>query len=195
MPPAVNRSGDWSETRPEWGLSGNASFIIGRRNLTLNVNLNGRAFLNSYDHTDDPKGIYLESILMGPMIVGQWINTEHYFSTTDPEIFGSGNKIYHNIVGNIGVMSGPQSDLRVGLPIQTTTNGKINFHEPLRLCVLIEAPRKQILDIINRNTSLKSLCENEWVRFFSIETLNSIEVFAYKPSNGWKILKEDEYLT
>ena len=82
---------------------------------------------------------------MGPMIVGQWINTEHYFSTTDPEIFGSGNKIYHNIVGNIGVMSGPQSDLRVGLPIQTTTSGKINFHEPLRLCVLIETPRKQIM--------------------------------------------------
>ena len=92
-------------------------------------------------------------------------------------------------------MSGPQSDLRVGLPIQTTTNGKIKFHEPLRLCVLIEAPRKQILDIINRNTSLKSLCENEWVRFFSIETLNSIEVFVYKPSNGWEILNEDEYLT
>ena len=163
--------------------------------MTRNVNLNGRAFLNSYDYTDDPKGIYLEGILMGPMIVGQWINAEHYFSTTDPEIFGSGNKIYHNIDGNIGVMSGPQSDLRVGLPIQTTTNGKINFHEPLRLCVLIEAPRKQILDIINRNISLKSLCKNEWVRFFSIETLNSIEVFAYKPSNGWEILKEDEYLT
>ena len=30
---------------------------------------------------------------------------------------------------------------------------------------------------------------------FSIETLNSIEVFAYKPTNGWEILKEDEYLT
>ena len=191
----LRRSGDWSETRPEWGLSGNASFIVGRRNLTLNVNLNGRAFLNSYDYTDDPKGIYLESILTGPMIVGQWINAEHYFSTTDPEIFGSGNKIYHNIVGNIGVMSGPQSDLRVGLPIQTTTNGKIKFHEPLRLCVLIEAPRKQILHIINRNTSLKLLCENEWVRFFSIETSNSIEVFAYKPTNGWEIFKEDEYLT
>ena len=42
---------------------------------------------------------------------------------------------------------------------------------------------------------LKLLCENEWVRFFSIETSNSIEVFAYKPTNGWEIFKEDEYLT
>ena len=83
----------------------------------------------------------------------------------------------------------------MGLPIQPTTSGKINFHEPLRLCVLIEAPRKQILDVIKRNTSLKLLCENEWVRFFSIETINSIEVFAYKPTIGWEMLKEDEYLT
>jgi len=181
----IRRSGDWSETRPEWGLSGNASFIIGRRDLTLNVNLNGRTFLNSYDYTKDPEGAFLQGIMMGPLIVGQWINAEHYFSTTDPEIFGSGNKIYHNIVGNVGVMSGPQSDLRVGLPLQTTTIGEINFHEPLRLCVFVEAPRKIIQDIINRQASLKSLCQNEWIHLFSIEYSINTEIFRYTAVNGW----------
>ena len=181
----LRRSGDWSETRPEWGLSGNASFIIGKRSLTIDINLKGRAFLNSYDHTKDPDGALLEGILMGPMIVGQWINAEHYFSTTDPEIFGSGNKIYHNVVGNIGVMSGPQSDLRVGLPIQTTTNGENIFHEPLRLCVFIDAPRKEILNIIKRQESLRLLFDNEWVRLFSIEKLTKTEIFLYKSIEGW----------
>ncbi len=181
----LRRSGDWSETRPEWGLSGNASFIIGQRSLTIDVNLKGRAFLNSYDHTKDPDDTLLEGILMGPMIVGQWINAEHYFSTTDPEIFGSGNKIYHNVVGNIGVMSGPQSDLRVGLPTQTTTNGENLFHEPLRLCVFIDAPRKKILRIIKRQVSLRILFDNEWVRLFSIEKQTKTEIFVYKPLEGW----------
>ena len=181
----LRRSGDWSETRPEWGLSGNASFIIGKRSLTLDTDLKGRAFLNSYDHTIDPDGTLLEGILMGPMIVGQWINAEHYFSTTDPEIFGSGSKIYHNVVGNIGVMSGPQSDLRVGLPIQTTKNGENFFHEPLRLCVFIDAPRKLILSIIKRQDTLKLLFDNEWVRLFSIEKRTETEIFVYKARQGW----------
>jgi hypothetical protein len=47
---------DWTQVRPEWGLSKNASFIIGRRALTRGVDLGGRAFMHSYDHRLDPRG-------------------------------------------------------------------------------------------------------------------------------------------
>ncbi|MBI3606845.1 MAG: DUF2309 domain-containing protein [Nitrospirae bacterium] len=71
------RSGDWSQVRPEWGLSGNAAFIIGRRALTLGVDLGGRAFLHSYDYREDATGRLLEIVMTGPQVVGQWINMEH----------------------------------------------------------------------------------------------------------------------
>ena len=117
------RSGDWSQVRPEWGLSGNSAFIIGRRDLTRGIHLEGRVFLHSYDYREDSTGRLLEIVMTGPQVVGQWINMEHYFSTTDQEVYGSGSKIYHNVVGRFGVMSGPQSDLRTGLAWQTVMTG------------------------------------------------------------------------
>ena len=74
------RTMDWANTRPEWGLSGNAAFLVGRRSLTKEVNLQGRVFLHSYDPEQDPEGKILEKIMTAPLIVGEWINMEHYFS-------------------------------------------------------------------------------------------------------------------
>ena len=82
--------------------------------------------------------------MTGPQVVGQWINMEHYFSTVDQEIYGSGSKIYHNVVGRLGIMAGPQSDLRTGLAWQTVMDGPRPYHEPMRLLTLIEAPRERI---------------------------------------------------
>ncbi len=179
------RSGDWSETRPEWGLSGNACFIIGRRTLTKDLNLKGRSFLNSHDYRMDPKGTLLEGIFMGPMVVGQWINAEHYFSATDPEIFGSGSKIYHNVVGRIGIMSGPQSDLRTGLALQSVANGDMTYHEPLRLSVIVEAPLQRILEIVERQPILKQLCDNEWIHLMAIDHESESILYRYCPKKIW----------
>ena len=179
------RSADWCETRPEWGLSGNASFIIGRRELTREINLEGRAFLNSHDYRLDPTGALLEGILMGPMVVGQWINSEHYFSATDPEIYGSGSKIYHNVVGRIGIMSGPQSDLRTGLALQSVASGDITYHEPLRLFVAVEAPRERISEIIERQSVLKQLCKNEWIHLMAIDNDSDKKLYLYQVEQGW----------
>ena len=40
------RSDDWANPRPEWGLSSNVGFIIGRRSLTQGLSLDGRVFLH-----------------------------------------------------------------------------------------------------------------------------------------------------
>jgi len=67
---------DWSQVRPEWGLSGNFAMVIGRRSLTKNANLRGKVFLHSYDYRLDRKGFILENILSGPdrkgFIITMW---------------------------------------------------------------------------------------------------------------------------
>jgi uncharacterized protein YbcC (UPF0753/DUF2309 family) len=96
---AQRNSMDWSQVRPEWGLSRNVYFVIGRRHLTKSAMLDGRAFLHSYDYRVDPKRRLLETILTGPLVVGQWINMEHYFSTVDNDCFGSGSKVNQTLPG------------------------------------------------------------------------------------------------
>jgi len=179
------RAGDWSETRPEWGLAGNAAFIIGGRALTKDINLEGRVFLNSHDYRLDSTGALLEGLMMGPMVVGQWINAEYYFSATDTEVYGSGSKIYHNVVGRIGIMSGPQSDLRSGLAWQSMMNGDQVYHEPLRLFVAIEAPRDRILEIVDRQPILKQLCDNEWIHLLAIDHESDNKLYLYRAQKGW----------
>jgi uncharacterized protein YbcC (UPF0753/DUF2309 family) len=178
------RSGDWSQVRPEWGLSGNAVFVIGRRELTRGVDLAGRAFLHSYDYRGDASGRLLEIVMTGPQVVGQWINMEHYFSTVDPEVYGAGSKIYHNVVGRFGVMSGPQSDLRTGLAWQTVMDGPRPYHEAMRLLTLIEAPRDLILQIVRRHRVLRNLYDNEWVRLLALDP-DEGNFFYYLPEQGW----------
>ena len=161
---ALRNAMDWSQVRPEWGLSRNAYFIIGRRSLTKTFSLDGRAFLHSYDYRVDSTLLLLENILTGPLVVGQWINMEHYFSTVDNENYGSGSKVYHNVAGRFGVMTGNQSDLRTGLPAQTVLADGRPFHQPMRLITVIEAPFDHVVKAIYRVSSVKSLMHKGWIR-------------------------------
>ncbi len=160
---------DWSQVRPEWGLSGNAYFIIGRRSLTRSETLDGRAFLHSYDYRLDPNRRLLENILTGPLVVGQWINMEHYFSTVDNERFGSGSKVYHNVAGRFGVMTGNLSDLRTGLPSQTVLDRGQPYHQPMRLITVIEAPFAQAENAVEDVVAVKQLVRNGWIRLLIID--------------------------
>jgi len=155
---------DWSQVRPEWGLSRNAAFVIGRRHITQKLDLEGRAFLHSYDYRCDRKGRLLENILSGPLVVGQWINMEHYFSAVDNAHYGSGSKVYHNIAGRFGVMTGNLSDLRTGLPAQTVLKDGMPYHEPLRLLTVIEAPFEHARRAIDNVANVRNLVRNGWVR-------------------------------
>ena len=178
------RSVDWSQVRPEWGLSSNTAFVLGRRDLTKGLDLGGRVFLQSYDYRDDPSSRLLEVLMTGPQVVAQWINMEHYFSTVDNEVYGSGSKIYHNVVGRFGIMSGPWSDLRLGLALQTVMNGDVPYHEPMRLLSVIEAPRERIVKIIERHEVLRQFFHNEWVHLVALEPEDG-RFYRYEPTGEW----------
>jgi len=162
---AHRRASDWAETRPEWGLAGNASFIIGPRALTSGLNLEARSFLHTYDWEKDPNGEKLEAIFQGPMVVTQWINNHYYFAAVDNDRFGSGTKVTHNVTGKYGVVQGNGGDLKSGLPLESLTeDDNLLQHLPLRLTVLVYAPKTRVEKIISEHPeSLGKLVKNEWI--------------------------------
>jgi uncharacterized protein YbcC (UPF0753/DUF2309 family) len=188
---SLRRSMDWSEVRPEWGLAGNTSFIIGPRHLSKGLDLSNRAFMHSYDWTQDSNGLLLETIMTAPMVVTQWINSQYYFSTVDNVNFGSGSKITHNIVGNFGVMQGNASDLYTGLALQSVMSADDElYHRPLRLRVFIFSPIERVKKIISKNTILQNLFYNEWIRLVVLDP-NTNELSSLISQDHWKILKSD----
>ncbi|MCO6435121.1 DUF2309 domain-containing protein [Nitrosomonas nitrosa] len=152
------RARDFSQARPELGHATNASAIVGRRSITQGAFFDRRAFLISYDPTQDPEGKILEGILLAVGPVGAGINLEYYFSTVNNERFGCGTKVPHNVVGFFGIMEGTSSDLRTGLPRQM-----IEIHEAVRLLVLIEAKIEIVGQIYERQASLRELIGGGWI--------------------------------
>src|SRR3569832_1658482 len=169
---------DWSQVRPEWGLSGNAYFVIATRDLTQGMSLEGRAFLHSYDYRIDERRRLLETILSGPLVVGQWINLEHYFSTVDNDRFGSGSTVYHNVAGRFGVMTCNLCDLRTGLPSQTVLDNGLPYHQPIRLITVIEAPFEHARAAIEAVAPVKNLVRNGWIRLMVVDP-EAAAVFIY----------------
>ena len=166
----LERTKDWSQVRPEWGLANNASFIVAPRHRTAHLNLQGRSFLHDYNWAEDKGFKVLELIMTAPMIVTHWINLQYYASVTDNLKYGSGNKVLHNVVGgNIGVFEGNGGDLRIGLSMQSLHDGKQWMHQPLRLSVYIEAPQSAIQEIVNQHQFVKNLIDNNWLYLFSLD--------------------------
>jgi uncharacterized protein YbcC (UPF0753/DUF2309 family) len=162
------RSRDWAQVRPEWGLAGNAAFIGAPRERTRGLDLGGRAFLHDYDwRKDDGFGV-LELIMTAPMVVASWINLQYYGSTVNNRAFGSGNKVLHNVVGQLGVIEGNAGDLKVGLSWQSVHDGERFVHEPLRLSVFIEAPEDALNHVIATHTGVRQLVDNGWVHLFAL---------------------------
>ncbi|AUC94264.1 DUF2309 domain-containing protein [Bradyrhizobium sp. SK17] len=162
------RSRDWAQVRPEWGLAGNAAFIAAPRERTRGLDLAGRAFLHDYDWQKDAGFSVLELIMTAPMVVASWINLQYYASTVNNRAFGSGNKLLHNVVGQLGVLEGNTGDLKVGLPWQSVHDGTRFVHEPLRLTVFIEAPEDALNRVIEAHASVRQLIDNGWVHLFRL---------------------------
>ncbi len=178
------RARDWAELRPEWALAGCQAFVAAPRSRTAGRNLAGRAFLHDYDwRRDDGFGV-LELIMTAPVVVASWISLQYYGSTVAPQVFGAGNKLLHNVTGGIGVVEGNGGLLRAGLPWQSVHDGGRLVHEPLRLSVLIEAPRAAITDILERHPQVRALFDNGWLHLFALDDEGRMD-WRYAGDLGW----------
>jgi hypothetical protein len=182
---AVKRSRNWAEVRPEWGLAGNAMFVVAPRERTRQLDFEGRAFLHDYRFDDDADHAILEAIMTGAVVVGHWINFQYYASTVDNARYGCGDKVLHNIVGgHLGVLEGNGGDLRIGLSLQSLNDGERWVHAPLRLAVFIEASRDAIDGVLAKHSRVRELVDNEWLHLFQLDVAERA-VYARK-AGGWK---------
>ena len=158
------RAIDIAQPRPEYGHSSNALAIVGRRDLTHGLFLNRRSFLLSYDWTTDPTGEILAQVVLGGVPVAVNINMDYYFSCVDNENFGCGSKLPLNMTSLLGVMTGSQGDLRIGLARQM-----VEIHEPIRNLTLIEAPLDKVKKLFDTHPRLKNILYNHWMKLVVID--------------------------
>lgn len=159
------RAEDLAQVRPEWGHATNAIAIVGRRGLTRGLYLDRRAFLVSYEPSEDDEELGTLAAILGAVVpVCAGINLEYYFSRVDNVGWGSGTKLPHNVTSLIGVMDGSASDLRTGLPWQM-----VEFHEPVRLLLVVEADAGRLARLLDRGGDVGRLCRNGWVQLAAID--------------------------
>jgi uncharacterized protein YbcC (UPF0753/DUF2309 family) len=170
------RSVSLFQPRPELGHGSNALCIIGRRDMTKNIFLDRRAFLNSYDYRIDPDGALLKNVIspIGPVCGG--INLEYYFSRIDNLKLGAGTKLPHNVMGLIGVANSSDGDLRPGLPLQM-----IEVHDPIRLLVIVEQTPEIINKVLEENPAIKDWYYKNWIHLVA---MNPNDKIMYKYDKG-----------
>lgn len=157
------RSVSLFEPRPELNHATNALCVVGGRELTKDLFLDRRSFLNSYNYKMDPDGKYLFSILKAAAPVCGGINLEYYFSRVDNQKLGAGTKLPHNVMGLFGVANGIDGDLRPGLPSQM-----IEVHDPIRLLIIVEHHTDVVLKTIQFAPETYEWFKNEWVHLVVI---------------------------
>lgn len=175
------RAIDIAQVRPEWGLANNAALIAAPRSRTAGLKLDGRVFLHDYDAASDPEDKVLTLILCAPVVVASWINLQYYASRVNPEHYGAGNKVLHNVVGGIGVFEGNGGDLKVGLPRQSIHDGENFVHEPRRLAVYLEADPSRISAVLQVQPGVRQLFDHGWLHLFALQESGC---YRYRP-RGW----------
>lgn len=164
------RAADWAQVRPEWALADNAALVMAPRSRTRHLDLGGRVFLHDYHSADDTDGSLLAQLLHAPMQVAAWINLQYYASVVDPDQFGGGDKVLHDVVGGrLGVREGQSGDLRFGLPRQSVHDGSRWRHTPLRLSVFVAADAERIDRALAASEPARQLVENGWLHLFRVD--------------------------
>ncbi len=163
----LKRSLSLFETRPEMGHTNVALAIVGKRESSYGLNLNRRSFLQSYDRLLDPDGVILAQTLGAVIPVCSGINLDYFFSRVDNLRFGAGSKLPQNIVGNLGVSHGTESDLLCGLPFQM-----IDQHTALRLLVIVDQTPEIALKAILGNPLVKQIVFNHWIYYACLDQVS-----------------------
>jgi uncharacterized protein YbcC (UPF0753/DUF2309 family) len=81
-------------------------------------------------------------------------------------------------------MQGRQSDLLLGLPQQSVMVGEQLYHEPLRLCVIIEAPTARIERIVVKHPQLQQLIGNKWIELIAYESVSN-SFYRFSTNMEW----------
>jgi hypothetical protein len=124
--------------------------------------------------------------MTAPLIVGEWINTQYYFSTVDNAVYGSGSKVTHNVVGNFGIWQGNGGDLMTGLPLQSLqADDTTAYHHPLRLLAVIQAPVERVETILRHNAELQQLFDHEWMALTVMDPEQGNARLQYQPGGTW----------
>jgi len=128
--------------------------------------------------------------MTAPVVVASWISLQYYASTIDNELFGSGNKTLHNVVGRLGMLEGTAGDLRTGLPRQSVHDGNTLQHEPLHLNVIIEAPIDAMNTVLTTHPSVRELCDNLWLHLHAMDDTGTI-THRYAGDLHWEPISLD----
>ncbi|MEA5259503.1 DUF2309 domain-containing protein [Arcicella aquatica] len=168
------RSVSLFEPRPELNHATNAVCIVGRRELSKELFLDRRAFMNSYNYQVDLEGKFLFNILKAAAPVCGGINLEYYFSRVDNQKLGAGSKLPHNVMGLFGVANGIDGDLRPGLPSQM-----IEVHDPIRMLFIVEHFPEVVLNTIKILPETYEWFNNEWVHLIVVNPENR-EMFRFQ---------------
>ncbi len=123
--------------------------------------------------------------MTAPVVVASWISLQYYGSVVAPKAFGAGNKLLHNVVGGFGVLEGNGGAPRVGLPWQSVHDGARLVHDPLRLTVLVEAPREAITEVLRKHENVRALFDNRWLHLLVLDAEGRI-AWRYAGDLGWE---------
>ena len=113
--------------------------------------------------------------------------------TVDNAVYGSGSKVTHNPVGNVGVYQGNGGDLMTGLPLQSLRSADGDpYHQPLRLSTVIHAPVDRVTDVLSEHESLAELLDNGWLSLSVVDPKQDHRPFHYDGGLEWTPLSSAE---
>jgi uncharacterized protein YbcC (UPF0753/DUF2309 family) len=95
------------------------------------------------------------------------------------------------------VFEGNGGDLRIGLSRQSLNDGERWVHEPLRLTVIIDAPREAIERVIAQHEVVRQLLENNWLHLWRYDEDSLVRYLTCANctrAHCWTLLKSQDAL-